>query len=188
LEPDVVKATIQRTPVLAYFIVAYLLSWSLWLPLVASVQGWWRLDIPAWWHYAGAAGPASAAFIVAGMSEGRAGVQRLLRQFSPARVRWPWLAFAVLSRLALLALGLGLARLADGEWPAYAELARDEKLPALGLPLTLLVHTVTFGVGEETGWRGLRPAEAAGATHRNAGHPPACGWLGPVAPTDLLRE
>jgi membrane protease YdiL (CAAX protease family) len=44
-------------------------------------------------------------------------------------------------------------RLIDGAWPAYADLAQANNLPALGLPLTFLVHTLTFGIGEETGWR-----------------------------------
>ena len=28
-------------------------------------------------------------------------------------------------------------------------------LPALGLPVTFLVHVATFGIGEETAWRGF---------------------------------
>jgi uncharacterized protein len=138
----VIKGTVQRSPVLAYFVIAYLISWSFWLPLVASVQGWW--------HYAGAAGPVGAALIVAAVSEGRVVVQGLLRQFSPSRVRWPWLAFAILSPLALLALGLGL---------------------------TLLVHTLTFGVGEETGWRGfVLPRLQERHSAMRATHLLAVGW------------
>jgi membrane protease YdiL (CAAX protease family) len=138
-----------------YFALAYAISWALWLPLIATRQEWWSVDLPAWWHYLGAAGPVSAALLVTATSEGRAGLRELARQYSPWKVHWSWLAFAVLSPLILLAGALVTAKLADGRWPTYDEIARTSNLPALGLPLTLLAHILTFGVGEETGWRGF---------------------------------
>lgn len=138
-----------------YFAIAYLVSWSLWLPRIATVQGWWNLDVPQWWHYAGSAGPITAALIAAVVFEGRGGLKSLLAHYAPSRVPPRWLAFAILSPLALMAAGSITARLVDGQWPPYDELARAKNLPELGLPLTLLVHTLTFGVGEETGWRGF---------------------------------
>lgn len=138
-----------------YFVLACGISWLLWLPRIATVQGWWEVDVPDWWHYTGAAGPISAAFLVTALTEGRRGVIALLQRYSPRRAPLPWLAFALLSPCLLLALGLVMARLVDGSWPAYGDLAATDNLPALGLPLILLVHILTFGLGEETGWRGF---------------------------------
>ena len=160
---------VRQHPVAAYFVVAYAVSWTLWLPRVATAQGWWRHDVPAWWHYAGAFGPAAAAMLIAALTGGRAGLRALLGQFSPSRVRWPWLAFALLSPLVLAAAGLLAARVIDGEWPSLAALSHAGDLPAL--PLTLLIQIVTFGLGEETGWRGFalprlqRDRSAIRATH-----------------------
>lgn len=152
---DAVLQLLSRHPVLTYFALAYLISWSLWLPAVAAAQGWWQVNVPTWWHYTGASGPLSAAILVTALSKGRPGLRSLLAQYSPSRVRRPWLAFAVVSPLVLVAIGLVLIRLIEGEWPTYADLARADNLPAMALPLTLLVHISTFGIGEETGWRGF---------------------------------
>ncbi|MEZ4552540.1 MAG: lysostaphin resistance A-like protein [Dehalococcoidia bacterium] len=148
-------AIVRARTVLAYFAVAYGVSWLLWLPLVASQQGWWSLDLPESWHYAAAAGPVTAAFVVAGIVDGRSGGRALLEQYRPSRAPRGWLVAAVGSVLALAAGGIIGTRIADGAWPSYAEFAKTGNLPALGLPLTFLVHLLTFGVGEETGWRGF---------------------------------
>jgi membrane protease YdiL (CAAX protease family) len=127
--------------------------------------------MPDWWHYLGAAGPASAAFLTATLTEGREGLRKLLDQYSLRRASWSWLAFAVFSPLALLGLGLVLARATEGSWPSFADLSHADNLPAMALPFTLLVHIFTFGIGEETGWRGYAlpklqtDRSAATATH-----------------------
>jgi uncharacterized protein len=148
-----VRSAVLRHPLLAYFGLAWGISWLAWLPRIASVQGWWARDVPEWWHYAGAAGPITAAVIVAALVGGRRGLAALANQYHPAGMRAGWVAFVVVSLGGLFALGAIAERLVEGAWPAYAELAKSNNLPALGLPLTFLVHTLTFGVGEETGWR-----------------------------------
>lgn len=145
----------RRHPLVAYFALAYAVSWLLWLPLVATVQGWWRVDVPLWWHYTGAAGPITAAFLIAAFTEGLHGARSLLRQYSPGRVQLRWLAFAITMPLAFATLGFVVARAVDGAWPTFEELSTTDNLPDLGLPLILLIHVLTFGLGEESGWRGF---------------------------------
>lgn len=146
---------IEDHPLVAYFALAFAVSWLLWLPLVATAQGWWEVDVPRWWHYAGAAGPITAAVVVSALTEGRAGIRRLLSQYSPRRMRPGWLAFALGMPVVLFAVGAIIIRLAEGAWPAYDELSSTDNLPFSGLPLVLLAHVLTFGLGEETGWRGF---------------------------------
>ena len=55
----------------------------------------------------------------------------------------------------LFGAGLLASRLVDGAWPSYSQLATTDNLPNVGLPLVLIVHVLTFGIGEETGWRGF---------------------------------
>lgn len=145
----------NRHPLLLYFGLAFAISWSLWLPRIASEQGWWERSVPEWWHYAAAVGPIAAALIVAALTAGRTGILALIRQYRPSRTATGWLLFAWSSLLISFAAGLVAARLADGVWPAYADIAKASNLPAIGLPLTFLVHLLTFGIGEETGWRGF---------------------------------
>ncbi|MCC6236072.1 MAG: CPBP family intramembrane metalloprotease [Dehalococcoidia bacterium] len=146
------SALIARHPVAAYFVCAYAISWALWLPRVAFVQGWWDVVVPEWWHYLGALGPASAALLIATTSEGRAGASRLGRQFSPGLIRPGWLAFAAATVLVPFACALAYLAV-RGTVPPYAAFARANNLPEIGLVATFAVHTLTFGIGEETGWR-----------------------------------
>lgn len=146
---------VRRNPVLPYFTLAVAISWTLWLPAVATAQGWWAVRIPTWWHYTGALGPVSAAFIVAMASNGRSGVLAILTQYASSRLRPGWLLFVTGNLVALLVLALVAARLAEGQWPTYDAFARTDNLPGAGLLATFLLHLLTFGIGEETGWRGF---------------------------------
>jgi CAAX protease family protein len=146
---------IRRWPLVSYFTLAWGISWLLWLPRIASEQGWIGWFVPEWWHYAGAAGPIVAALLVAARTEGRSGVRGLLGQFNPRRAPGGWLLFAIVSPVALFGLGAVVLWIVESRWPTYQDVAQAANLPALGLPLTFLVHVVTFGIGEETGWRGF---------------------------------
>lgn len=143
-----------RHPLAAYFVLACAVSWLLWLPRIATEQGWDGWAVPDWWHYAGAAGPIVAAVLVVGRTEGMPGLRRLFAQFDPRRASAGWLAFAVGSPIVLFAAAAAIARAVTGAWPAYDMVAKTSNLPAIGLPLTFIVHVATFGIGEETGWRG----------------------------------
>lgn len=179
------RSTIRpRTPWLAahglwaYFAIAYAVSWLLWLPAVATVQGWWEVDVPRWWHHTGAAGPITAAVAVSSVSGGFAEVRRLFARYSPRQMTVPWLAFAVLMPCILFAAGAVVIRLTDGAWPTLSQLGSTDNLPFTGVILVLLAHVFTFGIGEETGWRGLAlPRLQIEATAMQATHRLAVFWL-----------
>lgn len=159
---------------MAYFLLAFAISWLLWLPLIATVQGWWAVEIPRWWHYTGATGPIAAAVTVSALTGGPRGVRALFAQYSPRRTSPRWLAFSVGMPVAQFAVAAVVIRLVDGAWPSYSQVASTDDLPFSGLPLVLLSHVATFGLGEETGWRGFAlprlqsNRDAMNATHRLA--------------------
>lgn len=180
---------VARHTVAAYFVLAYAFSWTLWLPRVATAQGWWDVEVPEWWHYAGAAGPISAAIVVSWLAEGRNGLRTLAMQYSPSRVKLGWLAFAVGGPLALTGLGLVLVRLVEGAWPHLDDLSSAGNLPPMALPATLLVHLLTFAIGEETGWRGFAlPRLQRDHTAMRATHLLAIGWILWHLPTFFENE
>jgi membrane protease YdiL (CAAX protease family) len=124
---------LARRPVVTYFVLAYLFAWAI-MPLI-SVSPRFGLS--------GLFAPAAAALIVAGLTEGRAGVRRLLGTLGIWRID----PICYLVALGLPpAISAAAAVLAASRAPAFAvELAPVS-------PIGLLVFVLV--VGEELGWRG----------------------------------
>lgn len=130
----------------AFVALAYLLSWSLWVPLalggtvVRPGQGW-----PT--HLPGLLGPAIAAVVVTGVTQGRAGLAELWSRMVRWRVPWYWYA------LVAATAAFVLIPLATGPDTAAGDLLRYSGAPASGVWVVLYALLVN-GFGEETGWRG----------------------------------
>lgn len=56
--------------------------------------------------------------------------------------------------IGLLHDRLSAVRATSGQWPDLEEFGQTDKLPGLPWPAVALVWAVSFGVGEEAGWRG----------------------------------
>jgi membrane protease YdiL (CAAX protease family) len=63
-------------------------------------------------------------------------------------------AFAVLGPISLFALAYGVNRIVTGEWADLSLLGQADYLSYLTPVGTLMLWLLTYGVGEETGWRG----------------------------------
>ena len=147
-------AYLKRHALVGYFILAFAFSWSIGLPLVAMRQGWIEAKIPYSIHYLISFGPMLAAIIMTAITNGKEGLGELWRRITRWRVPWPYAAFAILSPVALFIIAAVIVRITQGEWPDLRLLGQVNYLPYLGwgvLPLWL----VTFGFGEEIGWRGF---------------------------------
>jgi uncharacterized protein len=123
---------VRRFPLVAYFVLAYALTWWVYPllrfnPLIGLL---------------GLFGPALAAIVVTAVTDGRPGVRTLLGRVVRWRVPVPWylVAIGLPAVLALLAASLSA-------WfgPAVIQFGR---LSALDFILVVLV------LGEELGWRG----------------------------------
>lgn len=147
------RALVIRHRVLAYFALAYTLSWSYWLPLalrgdiVRAGQGW-----PT--HLPGLLGPAVAAAAVTAVTDGREGLRDLGRRFVRWRKpgRW-WLVVAATLALAPLAVLVPLVTgAARPTWEDFFRYTGIGMITPLGV---VLIAMVVNGFGEETGWRGF---------------------------------
>lgn len=134
-----------------FFVLAYAISWSWWLPLAFSGATVVPGDLPT--HMPGLLGPAIAAFMVAGLTGGRAAVNDLIGRI--VRLRFPlrgWLAS--LAPVGFLAVGVVVERLFDGGWPSFSGLGRFSGIPEYGVLAVLAIIFIVNGFGEEIGWRG----------------------------------
>ncbi len=145
------KEFLKRHSAPIYFVLAYLLSWLVWIPVAAAylrrggqLSGGY-LVIAAIGLY----GPAIAALIMTGIIEGKEGLRRLLSKCLHRRVGRTWFAIVLLGYPALYvgatALYIGLS----GARPSFhpETLFRIVPVFLMALPLGPL--------GEELGWRGF---------------------------------
>lgn len=149
----------RRRPLASYFVLAYAISWALVLPMTLSQNiglGLLPYALPdalglILYILASLIGPTVAALIVAGLSEGRAGVAAVLRPILRWRVGVQWYAVALFANMAIwmvafsLALGPAMPMAALSHWP----LLLSTFLPAVALGLLIP------SIGEEPGWRGF---------------------------------
>ncbi len=137
---------------LAYFVLAYSLSWIIGIPLALAAQGVIAPILPTWSHYLVAYGPLLAAILVTWNTEGAAGLSELVSRIFKWRLPPIWWIVAlsplIIGLLAMLVLGMAV-----GIGIRPAELGEVNFLPPLGYG-ALFLWILTFGIGEETGWRG----------------------------------
>jgi membrane protease YdiL (CAAX protease family) len=133
-----------------YFVLAYAISWAIGIPLALEHQGLLAPRIPNWAHYFVAYGPLLSAVIVTGLSEGVLGLKNLWERLTLWKVPSIWWVAAFSPLIIGVVVILGLV-LVTGEPISIATLGEVNFLPPLGIGALALL---TFGIGEETGWRG----------------------------------
>jgi membrane protease YdiL (CAAX protease family) len=146
---------IRRHSIVSYFILAYTIAWGIEIPLVLAHQGIISMPIPMWLHYFASLGPLSAALIMTAITDGGAGLRNLIARIFKWRVDIRYYGFAILLPLGLFAFAVLLERIIKGSWPALSLLGEVDYLPYLTPLGALGLWLVTFGLGEETGWRGF---------------------------------
>lgn len=148
-----VAGFVRRRPLLSYAVVACVLSWAWWVPLLFAGQTvrqgvGWPTQLP------GLLGPALAAVVVTGLVDGRRGIGELLGRLVRWRIgRRGWMY--ALSPVMFLAVGLAAVAVAARELPSATDFGRFSGLPAAGTVAAVLVVVLVTGAGEELGWRGF---------------------------------
>lgn len=146
---------IVRHPVLAYLIVAYSVSWAIFLiPLVSnSGLGLLKFDVPPVELFillVSVFGLAGSAFLVTALVDGRAGVRTLASRYLRWRVGFQWYLVAVFGLLFVALAGtMVLYRTAP-----ITSLLRQGPL-LIGYLLQVALVFLLVNVWEETGWTGF---------------------------------
>jgi uncharacterized protein len=150
------KNVLARHPLVSFFVMAYAFTWlAAFMPLALSKDGTGLLSYRWLGLYATIAiasfvGPFLSAFIMTGVTEGREGVGRLLRQLVLWRVGFRWYLFALIGLPAIMVLSVIFL---PGALASFQGLATLSPLPLLAL----FVYVFFLGgpLGEEPGWRGF---------------------------------
>jgi len=146
---------IKRNSLVLYFVLAYVISWSCMIPVALTAQGLVNWQVPYALYYLASFGPMLSALLITGLTGGGAAIRRLLGRLLIWRVGARYLAFTLLAPFGLFALALILNRLVLGSWPDLSLLGQADYLPYLGPVGVLGVWLLTYGLGEEVGWRGF---------------------------------
>lgn len=149
------SAWVTRHTLLLYFLLAYAISWAIEIPVALSVQGIISARVPPALYYFASFGPFLAALIVTIAAEGSSGMYRLFAGLAKWRVGKGYAIFVILTPPILFALAVVVSRLLQGTWSDLSLLGDIDYLPRLGILGVLGLWLLTFGLGEETGWRGF---------------------------------
>ncbi|MEE4186776.1 MAG: CPBP family intramembrane glutamic endopeptidase [Gammaproteobacteria bacterium] len=142
---------VKRSPLLSYFLLAYGFTWSLAVPLLLTKRGFIDAHIPHGLEAVAAFGPCVAALVVLGLTRGRAGIAELGQSLQRWRVPFIWLAFVLLSPLAVLVAAL----MARGSLDAVVNGQLLAGLAGGALAELIIIGGLAQGFGEEPGWRGF---------------------------------
>ncbi|MBV9454042.1 MAG: CPBP family intramembrane metalloprotease [Rubrobacter sp.] len=150
------EGLLARYPLVFFFIIAFAGTWLLELPYLRFADGagllpfGWPIPFVVGGVIPPFTGPFLAGFIMAGVTEGRAGILRWLRRIVLWRVGLRWYLFALIGIPAVMVLG---AIVLPGVLASYQ--TPDLSL-VLAYPVSFIVSTIIGGpLGEEPGWRGF---------------------------------
>lgn len=143
---------------LVFLVVAFAVTWAIWLPILIDVQSAGLAQMP-WTFFLASTGPACGAVAAVAWESGWRGLATWVGRTFSVRFRPVWWLAAIGMPVVYYVIAFGAAAIVEGAWPDPALFGTTEKLPGLGWPLVALVWILTFGLGEEAGWRGwLLPA------------------------------
>jgi membrane protease YdiL (CAAX protease family) len=149
------EGLLARYPLTFYFVIAYAFSWLVWVPVALSQDGAGVLSFhspigaSASVVIASFVGPFLSAFIMTGITEGRAGIARLLRRCVLWRVRLWWYLFTLIGIPMILVLGVIVL---PGAMASFKGLASLVAIPWVSQIPYVFLHGP---LGEEPGWRGF---------------------------------
>ncbi|TFF91316.1 CPBP family intramembrane metalloprotease [Candidatus Thorarchaeota archaeon] len=151
-----IKEFVSNHALLVFIAVAYGLTWLIVLPLVLEGLGLIVLsDSLRVIHYVAPTGPALAAIGVTFMKDGRSGLEDIGRRLSRWRVGAVWLFVSVMLVWVFYLGAAALIVLMRQAWPDIAMFGRVRYLPYVSFAGAWVLWILTYGLGEETGWRGF---------------------------------
>ncbi len=172
-----------------YFVLAYAFSWAVEIPIALSVQGIIPTNVPLASHYFASFGPLLAALVVVSITEGVGGLRRLFQRLLKWRVGAGYALFAIVFPAGLFAVAVVASWIMQGAWPDLGLLNEVDYLPPVGMLPALGLWLLTYGFGEEMGWRGYAlPRLQSGRSAYSAALLLGVLWAGWHIPAIFYRD
>lgn len=144
------RTFVQQYAVWLFFVLAFVLTWAIQIPIVLDARGALPFHIPGIFQLLQGPMPGIAALIMAALASGKAGVMDLLRRVVRGRVGWHWYLIAILGSGAIYLSAVFASALLTGAAPALPELS-------LILLAGVLIQFAIYMVfnWEDIAWRGF---------------------------------
>lgn len=139
---------------LTYFGLAYLLSWTIWVPLYGHIFGINNLPVLPFHHAFGGLGPLIASFLTTWIFFKKEGVKKLLAKCFQIK-SLIYLAIALFSPFILVFIAIVISYFINQTPINLSSLLTTNEFPQFNLLTFFIYNLVFFGFGEEVGWRGF---------------------------------
>jgi membrane protease YdiL (CAAX protease family) len=145
----VFKTLIRRYPLITFFVLAFGISWLLWVP--STIFPNW----PGLLTFLTGFGPAAAAILVVALVDGQKGGLQLVSSLGQWRVGVRWYLLVLLGPALMMGISISLYRVLGREsgMPETGQLFASLSSHFLAL-VVLFVYQMLIVWGEEIGWRG----------------------------------
>ncbi|UMZ73746.1 CPBP family intramembrane glutamic endopeptidase [Natranaerofaba carboxydovora] len=132
---------VKHYPIVSFFVLAYLISWTFWLPFIfSSTSIFWLL---------GGFGPLIAAVLVVFNNEGKSQAKQFIKGIFRLKVALGWYFFALILPIIIYYFAYQMYLFRGGT-------VEDFVTPSIFFyPIALIFATLFGGGQEEVGWRGF---------------------------------
>src|SRR5512134_3117731 len=111
---------IKKYALVIFFLLAYLFTWSNWLPQALTSRGIASIQVPGFLSLLAGYGPALAAMIVASLAYGRQGLREVFGRLLRWRVGFQWYLIALFLPVLITVLALSINNLTGGIPPDFS--------------------------------------------------------------------
>lgn len=141
----------KKYPIPTFFLLTFLLSWTLWLPVGLLAPKLFLLTaIPGMWA------PTMSAILLTGLAEGKAGIRVFLGGLLKWRVGFKWYLVVLFGTAVIAYAAVGINLLFGGDIPEISlPVGTPREAWFIVLPIVFFVN-IFFGgpLAEDIGWRG----------------------------------
>jgi len=139
---------IQKNTLVSYYLLAVVITGVAVLPIILSAQGVISQSVSQEWHPLGALGPILAACLVVHISRGNSGLSAYMGSLRDTRFSKRLFLFSISPLLVFPILAVVI--------PLFSRPTATGVTPlSLAWGISLLVSSIAYGIGEESGWRGF---------------------------------
>jgi len=145
----------NKKKILVFVLISYGFSWSIWGIQVLNFNFDLGLTISKWNHLVGGLGPLVGAIITTFFFGKVAGMKKYLRESFFALPSFKWILLGIGMPIVFFLIPLVIFGIWQNEWISLSEIGVNSKVPFQNVALIWLVWLLFFGLGEESGWRGV---------------------------------